>query len=81
MLFATTWIDLEGIIGEINQTEKGRYCMVSLICGIKKITQINKNRNGLTDKENKIVVTGGEKEEGRGKIQIRLKRYKLRCIS
>ena len=55
--------------------------MVSLICGIKKITQINKNRNGLTDKENKIVVTGGEKEEGRGKIQIRLKRYKLRCIS
>ena len=32
--FATTWMDLEGImLSEISQTEKDKYCMVSLICG------------------------------------------------
>ena len=31
----TTWVDLEGImLNEINQTEKDKYYMVSLICGI-----------------------------------------------
>ena len=31
----TTWVDLEGImLNEINQTEKHKYYMVSLICGI-----------------------------------------------
>ena len=30
---AITWIDLEGImLSEISQTEKGKYCMISLIC-------------------------------------------------
>ena len=29
------WMDLEGImITEISQKEKGKYCMISLICGI-----------------------------------------------
>ena len=38
--FAITWINLEGIIlSEISQTEKDKYCMVSLICGIWKIQQ------------------------------------------
>ena len=33
--FAATWMDLEGIIlSEISQTEKDKYCMISLICGI-----------------------------------------------
>ena len=33
--FATTWMDVEGImLGEISQTEKDRYCMLSLIRGI-----------------------------------------------
>ena len=33
--FAATWLDLEGVmVGEISQTEKGKYCMISLICGI-----------------------------------------------
>ena len=32
---ATTWMDLEGIIlSEISQTEKDKYCMISLICEI-----------------------------------------------
>ena len=31
------WIDLEGImLSEISQTEKDKYCMVSLICGSLK---------------------------------------------
>ena len=33
--FAATWIDLEGIIlSEISWTEKDKYCLISLICGI-----------------------------------------------
>ena len=37
--FATTWMDLEGIMpSEISHTEKDKYCM-SLIHGIKKIKQ------------------------------------------
>ena len=34
---ATTWMDLEGImLSEISQTEKDKYCMISLICGAYK---------------------------------------------
>ena len=33
--FAATWMDLEGImLSEISQTEKGKNCMISFICGI-----------------------------------------------
>ena len=32
--FTTTWMDLEGImLSEISQTEKDKYCMISLIYG------------------------------------------------
>ena len=35
--FTTTWMGLESImLSEISQTEKDKYCMVSLICGIWK---------------------------------------------
>ena len=35
MLFAATWMDLAIIIlSEISQTEKDKYHMISLICGI-----------------------------------------------
>ena len=35
MPFAATWMDLEIIIlSEISQKEKGKYHMISLICGI-----------------------------------------------
>ena len=31
----TTWMELEGItLSEISQTEKDKYCIISLICGI-----------------------------------------------
>ena len=33
--FAATWMYLEGImLSEVSQTEKDKYCMISLICGI-----------------------------------------------
>ena len=33
--FAATWIDLESVIlSEVSQTEKEKYHMTSLICGI-----------------------------------------------
>ena len=33
--FVTVWMNLEDIIlSEISQTQRDRYCMVSLICGI-----------------------------------------------
>ena len=32
----TTWMNPEGImLSEINQTEKDKYCMISLVCGLK----------------------------------------------
>ena len=33
--FATTWMDLEGIVlSEISQEEKDKYQMISFMCGI-----------------------------------------------
>ena len=33
--FSTTWMDLEGfMLSEISQTEKDKYCIMSLTCGI-----------------------------------------------
>ena len=35
MPFAARWMDLEIVIlSEVSQTEKDKYCMISLICGI-----------------------------------------------
>ena len=34
--FVTTWMDLEGMLSEISQTEKDKYYMMSLICGMCK---------------------------------------------
>ena len=35
LTFATKQMDLDGImLREISQTEKDKYCMISLICGI-----------------------------------------------
>ena len=37
MPFAATWMDLEMIIlSEVSQTEKDKYHMISLICGMEK---------------------------------------------
>ena len=32
--FAKTWMHVEGImLSELSQTEKDKYCMISLVCG------------------------------------------------
>ena len=37
--FAVTWMDLETVIlSEVSQTEKEKYCVISLICESKKNT-------------------------------------------
>ena len=43
MPFAATWMDLETVIlSKVSQTEKDKYHMISLICGIfKKRLQMN----------------------------------------
>ena len=57
----TTWMGLEGImLNEIGQTEKDKYCMVSLVCRTKKLKKIYKCIKTETDTENKLVVTIGE---------------------
>ena len=69
--FATTWKEIESImLSEISQSEEDKYHMISFICGIKKIKQMNiggkknkerrKPRNRLLTIENKLMVTIGE---------------------
>ena len=51
-------MNLEGIIlGEISQTEKDKYCMFSLVCGILK----NQNK---TNKQTKQKQTHREQTDG-----------------
>ena len=41
MPFAATWVDLEiFILSEVSQTEKDKYRMISLTCGILKMIQM-----------------------------------------
>ena len=37
----------------------------------QQTTEYNKKKGRLTDKENKLVVTSGEREEARGKMGVR----------
>ena len=40
--FVETWMDLETVIqSEVSQKEKDKYHMISLICGIQNMTQMN----------------------------------------
>ena len=51
--FATVWMGPENImLSEISQSEKDKYCMISLICGIQWTNWTNKqNRDKLIDGE------------------------------
>ena len=56
------------MLSEIRQTEKDKYCMISLICGIQKLIQTsayNKKINRFTDIENELVVTSEERKGAR----------------
>ena len=62
MPLAATWMDPEMIIlSERSQTEKEKYHMILLICGILEKYTITylENRNSPTDTENKLMVTKG----------------------
>ena len=58
------WMDLQNIVlHEISQTEKDKYCMASLMWNLENNTNecIWKTET-VTDIENKLVVTKGERE-------------------
>ena len=55
-----TWVNLEGVIlGEVSQTEKDKYCTISLIYGIK-----NKQKNPTSEAHRNREQTGGCKRWG-----------------
>ena len=60
---AATWMDLVTVIlNEVSHTEKDKYSMISLTCGIFKkgyIWTYLQNRNRVTDVENKLMVPRG----------------------
>ena len=59
MPFAATWMQLKVIIlSEVTQKEKGKYHMISLICGTQNMTQMN-----LSTKQNQ---TYGHREQTSG---------------
>ena len=62
---------LGGYCPKWNKSEKDKIVW-SLICGIKKIKQTSEyNKKGkLTNVENTLLVTSGEKEVQRGKIRV-----------
>ena len=71
--FATMWMDLKGaFLNEISQVEKDKYSMLSHIQNLKNKTNelTQQNRKRLTDIYNKLGVTSGEREVGRGKIVV-----------
>ena len=45
------------MVSDISWTEKDKYCMISLIHGIKKIQQTSNKKETDTDIGNKLVVT------------------------
>ena len=59
MPFAATQMELEIIISEVSQTEKDKYHMISLVCGILKndTNELFYKTNRLTDLENKLMVS------------------------
>ena len=64
MPFTAIWMDLEiVIVSDVSQTEKDKYHMILLICGILKTGTnelIYKTEIELTDVENKLMVTRGK---------------------
>ena len=65
--FAATWMNLEIIIlSEVSQTEKGKYYMILLICGIWKSNTNQLIYKTETHRENKLTVTKRERGKGGG---------------
>ena len=67
MPFAVTWMDLEIVIlSKLSQTEKDKYHMISLICGILKngTNEPIYKTEIFTDVEKLLTVTKGERRGG-----------------
>ena len=68
MPFAATWMDLEIILSEVNQTKKDKYHMISLIGEILKndTNELIYQTETFTDLVNKLMVTKEKGWEGEG---------------
>ena len=74
-----TWVDLEDtMLSKISQTEKDKYCIISLLCGIQKLQKTNKAKKNQTHicREQISAYQWGE---GKGEEQSR--RGWLRCTN
>ena len=69
--FAARWMDLEGImLSEISQTEKEKYCMISLTFGIYKIKLVSITKQKPTHRYREQT-SGYQWGEGKGEGQDR----------
>ena len=57
------------MLSEISQTEKDKYCMISLTCGIQKIKQTSEYNKTETDLQRTSGYQWGEGSR-RGKIRV-----------
>ena len=49
------------VLSEVSQTEKDKYHMILLICGVLEMIQMNlQNRNRLLDLENELMINRGK---------------------
>ena len=72
MPFAAIWMELEILNpSEISQTVKEKHHMI-FVSNLKKRIQMNflRNRNRLTDFENKLMVTKGNRCRGRDGLRL-----------
>ena len=53
-------LTIDGTMLKFKKSKKDKFCMISLIFGIKKTKQVTKNNKTVTDTENKQEVAGGK---------------------
>jgi len=79
ILFRATWMDTDiTILSEIKQTEKDKYHMISLMCGIKKKIYLAylQSRKRLTDIGNKLWLPKGKGQGGKiRRLRLTYPRY------
>ena len=84
MPFAATWMGLEiNILSEVSQTEKDKYHMILLVCGILKKNGTNeliyKTRVESQMQKTNLWLPEGKEEEGISQ-ETRINIYTLLCI-
>ena len=73
--FSATWMDLKGImLSEVSQTQKDRYCMISLYVESKKYKLVTVTKKQIWRTNQWLSVGGGAKQrQGSG-------RHKVSCV-